>query len=94
MEQLPGNSGSSDDGIAVVVLTHNRLHLLQKCVDNVLSNTSDATREIVIWDNASTDGTGDYLASLNDPRIRTITSPRTSARTGTRAPSVKRPRRT
>ena len=32
-------------------------------------------REIVIWDNASTDGTGDYLASLNDPRIRTITSP-------------------
>ena len=94
MDQISGTAASTDDGIAVVVLTHNRLHLLQKCVDNVLSKTSDATREIVIWDNASTDGTGDYLASLNDPRIRTITSPRTSARTGTRAPSERRRRRT
>jgi GT2 family glycosyltransferase len=74
MEQLSGAPGATDDGIAVVVLTHNRLHLLQKCVDNVLRKASEATREIVIWDNASTDGTGDYLASLNDPRIRTITS--------------------
>jgi GT2 family glycosyltransferase len=75
MDQISGSAASPDDGIAVVVLTHNRLHLLQKCVDNVLRKASEATREIVIWDNASTDGTGDYLASLNDPRIRTITSP-------------------
>jgi GT2 family glycosyltransferase len=74
MEQPPGTSGSTDDGIAVVVLTHNRLHLLQKCVDNVLRKTSDATREIVIWDNASTDGTGAYLESLDDPRIRVVRS--------------------
>ncbi len=60
--------------IAVVVLTHNRLHLLQKCVDNVLRHASDATREIVIWDNASTDGTADYLKSLDDPRIRAVRS--------------------
>ena len=65
---------SSSDGIAIVVLTHNRAHLLQKCVENVLLRTSDATREIVIWDNASTDGTADYLASLDDPRIRVIRS--------------------
>ena len=57
-------------GIAVVVLTHNRLHLLRKCVENVLLRTSGATREIVIWDNASTDGTAPYLESLDDPRIR------------------------
>jgi GT2 family glycosyltransferase len=58
--------------IAIVVLTHNRLHLLRKCVENVLMRTSDATREIVIWDNASTDGTREYLASLSDPRIRVV----------------------
>jgi len=62
------------DGIAIVVLTHNREHLLRKCVENVLSRASSATREIVIWDNASTDGTGDYLASVQDPRIRVIRS--------------------
>jgi GT2 family glycosyltransferase len=66
--------GAAGDGIAVVVLTHNRVHLLQKCVENVLLRTSEATREIVIWDNASTDGTAAYLQSLDDPRIRVVRS--------------------
>jgi GT2 family glycosyltransferase len=54
--------------IAVAVLTHNRLHLLRKCVDNVLARTT-ATAEIVIWNNASTDDTREYLDSLDDPRL-------------------------
>jgi GT2 family glycosyltransferase len=62
------------EAIAVVVLTHNRVHLLQKCVENVLLRTSEATREIVIWDNASPDGTAEYLSSLTDPRIRVVIS--------------------
>src|SRR5215210_1173805 len=63
-----------DDGIAIVVLTHNRSHLIHKCVENVLQATSDRTREIVIWDNASDDGTAEYLASVDDPRIRVVRS--------------------
>ena len=58
--------------IAVVVLTYNRLHLLRKCVEHVLRRTSDATVEIVIWNNASTDGTREYLDSLGDPRITVV----------------------
>ena len=27
---------AAEDGIAIVVLTHNRVHLLRKCVENVL----------------------------------------------------------
>jgi GT2 family glycosyltransferase len=61
--------------IAVVVLTHNRVHLLRRCVENVLGRTSSLTTEIVIWDNGSTDGTADYLAALDDPRIRVIHHP-------------------
>jgi GT2 family glycosyltransferase len=38
----------------------------------VLLRTSPATREIVIWDNASTDGTGDYLGTLDDPRLTIV----------------------
>ena len=64
-----------DGDIAVVVLTHNRVHLLPKCVGNVLRRASEATREIVIWDNGSTDGTAEYLASVDDPRIRVVRSP-------------------
>jgi GT2 family glycosyltransferase len=63
-----------EDGIAVVVLTHNRVDLLHKCVENVLLRTSEATREIVIWDNASPDSTEAYLGSLVDPRIRVVIS--------------------
>ena len=62
------------DTIAIVVITHNREHLLRKCVENVLLRTSAKTTEIVIWDNASADGTAAYVQSLADPRIRYVRS--------------------
>ena len=58
--------------IAVVVLTCNRLSLLQQCVDNVLLRTSPKTREIVIWNNGSSDGTREYLDTLSDPRLKVV----------------------
>lgn len=58
--------------IAVVVLTHNRVHLLRECVENVLLRTSEATQEIVIWNNGSTDETAGYLDTLTDDRIRVV----------------------
>ena len=71
-----------DDGIAIVVLTHNRVHLIDKCVENVLLRTSDQTREIVIWDNASTDGTADFLSTITDPRVRVIRSEKNIGQSG------------
>jgi GT2 family glycosyltransferase len=58
--------------IAVVVLTHNRAHLLERCVEDVLLRVSENTQEIVIWDNASDDGTRAYLEQIDDPRIRIV----------------------
>jgi GT2 family glycosyltransferase len=72
----PGVERLPEGEIAVVVLTHNRVHLLAKCVENVLNRTSAATREIVIWNNASSDGTAAYLDSLDDPRITVVHSDR------------------
>lgn len=72
----------TDGTIAVVVLTHNRVHLLHRCVENVLARASPATTEIVIWDNASTDGTEAYLAALDDPRIRIVRSERNVGQNG------------
>jgi GT2 family glycosyltransferase len=59
--------------ISVVVLTHNRVHLLERCVEDVLLRTSPKTKEIIIWNNASEDGTAAYLGTLDDPRIRVVT---------------------
>ena len=66
--QSPAVSGR----IAIVVLTYNRIHLLRQCVENVLARTSNLTHEIVIWNNASSDGTRTYLDGLDDPRIRIV----------------------
>ena len=61
--------------IAIVVLTYNRLDLLRRCVEDVLLRTSEKTRELVIWNNGSTDGTTEYLDTLTDPRFRIFHSP-------------------
>jgi GT2 family glycosyltransferase len=60
--------------ISIVVVTLNRLELLRKCVENVLDRT-ESTSEIVIWNNASTDGTAAYLTTLTDRRLRVVHSP-------------------
>jgi rhamnopyranosyl-N-acetylglucosaminyl-diphospho-decaprenol beta-1,3/1,4-galactofuranosyltransferase len=60
--------------IAIAMITHNRVGLLRQCVENVLARASQATTEIVIWDNASTDGTAEYLKTLTDPRITVVNS--------------------
>ena len=62
------------DGTSIVVLTHNRVGLLRKCVENVLLKTTPQTREILIWDNGSTDGTAEYLATIDDPRFKILRS--------------------
>src|SRR5712691_10609173 len=58
--------------ISIVVVTHNRLALLRRCVENVLGATSELTRQIIVWDNASLDGTRQYLDQLGDPRIQVV----------------------
>jgi GT2 family glycosyltransferase len=73
-EHSPAPAIAPEGDIAIVVLTHNRVHLLRECVENVLGRTSPATREIVIWNNASPDATAAYLDSLEDPRITVVHS--------------------
>lgn len=69
MEQTPT---ADDRRIAIVVLTHSRVHLLRQCVEHTLARTSPLTTEIVIWDNGSTDGMPACLSLLDDPRIRVV----------------------
>lgn len=58
--------------ISVILVTHNRLHLLELCVERVLSKLSGQTREIIIWNNASTDATRPYLDQLTDVRLHVV----------------------
>jgi GT2 family glycosyltransferase len=61
--------------IAVVVVTYNRVDMLRDCVEKVLLRTSGLTTSLVIWNNASADGTVEYLETLDEPRIRVVNHP-------------------
>ncbi|MCR2823993.1 glycosyltransferase [Microbacterium sp. zg.Y909] len=52
--------------VAAVVVTFNRLEKLRRVLASIAAQTHPVERLIVV-DNASTDGTGDYLASLQLP---------------------------
>ena len=59
-----------DARIAAVVVTYNRLQLLQECITSLKDQLRPAD-EIVIINNGSTDGTADWLASQNNITVIT-----------------------
>jgi FkbM family methyltransferase len=64
---------SPDYGLtSIVILTHNQLEYTRQCVDSIRRYTDEAY-ELIFVDNASTDGTGDYLRSLSG--VKVITNP-------------------
>lgn len=58
--------------ITIGIPTHNRLHrFLPAALDSALGQ-DHPNLEVLVSDNASTDGTDDYVASLQDPRVRYV----------------------
>lgn len=54
--------------VVAVVVTYNRKELLKECI-NSLENQTYKTLRILVVDNASTDGTEEFVRSLNNPQI-------------------------
>ena len=55
--------------VTVCIPTYNRRHLLSSSLRSVLEQDFEDV-EIIVLDNASTDGTADFVASIDDPRLR------------------------
>jgi len=51
------------EGTSIVIPTYNQLNMLRQCVDSIIENT-DLPYEIIVVDNASSDGTENYLRDL------------------------------
>lgn len=56
---------------SIIVLTFNNLEFNQKCISSVLENTL-GDFELIIVDNASNDGTAEYLKSIEDNRVKVL----------------------
>lgn len=61
---------------SVILPTHNRAKTLPRAVASVLAQRTVADFELIIIDDASTDETPAWLATLDDPRIRVARSER------------------
>jgi hypothetical protein len=73
--------------ISVVLATHNRAALLPRAIASVLAQElagAGARFELIVVDDASSDGTPAYLATLADPRIRVIRAERNLGPSGAR----------
>ena len=69
----------ADKRIAAVVVTYNRLPLLQKCIASLRGQTVDC--DVLVVDNASTDGSLEMLAA-EYPKVRRISLDRNYGFTG------------
>ena len=58
-------------GVSVVVPTHNRRDLLEETLDSVFEQRGVFV-EVIVVDDGSSDDTSTFLASVPDPRLRTI----------------------
>jgi GT2 family glycosyltransferase len=60
--------------ISVIIVAADGLAFTRLCVESVLFNSADTDAELIVVDNASTDGTREYLAALaeRDSRIHVL----------------------
>jgi glycosyltransferase involved in cell wall biosynthesis len=62
---------SSSPRVSVIVPTYNRAGLLIRAIDSILSQTFTEF-EVIVIDDASTDGTAAVLSGIADPRVRVL----------------------
>ena len=56
--------------VSAIVVTFGGLPLTRRCLDSLLKAETWPNLEVLVVDNASPDGTPEYLRSLSDPRVR------------------------
>ena len=56
------------DLVSIIILIHNQLAYTQKCLESIFIHT-DTPFELILVDNGSTDGTGDYLKGVKEGNI-------------------------
>lgn len=77
---MPATAATPPGGrIAAVVVTHNRKYQLRRTVTRLLEEGVD---HLVVVDNASTDGSRDWLAAQREPRLHLILNPRNQGGAG------------
>lgn len=68
-KELLTSSGVSVPPVSVVICSYNEKEKMQLCLDSLRASVSDSMCEIVVIDNASTDGVTEYLRQQSDIKV-------------------------
>ena len=74
--QRKAASGAGAGRLVAVVVTHDRQAQLRRTVTRLLETAPEHLSALVVVDNASSDGTADWLARQDDPRLQVLCEPR------------------
>lgn len=85
---MPNSAHNAAARVGVIIPTHNRAHSLPAALESVLAQTW-RDLEVLVVDDASTDGTADYLAGVPDPRVRHLRLDRSRGAGGARNAGLK-----
>lgn len=55
--------------VSIIILSYNTLEYTKKCIDSIRRTTPITAREIIVVDNASTDGSVEYLKNQSDVKL-------------------------
>lgn len=81
--ETPSESGSSElleetvdkaKRVSIIIPVYNKVEFTKKCLEALDRNTQRGAYDLIIIDNASTDGTKDFLRGLHDDDIKVITN--------------------
>ena len=64
IERIDSKINETYGKVSIIIVTYNNLNYNQLCIESILSKTDYPNFEIIIIDNNSTDGTPDYLRSM------------------------------
>ncbi len=68
LPEIRGKGSAHTRDIIAVVVTYNRKELLTRCIGHILAQ-KDAECDVLVVDNASTDGTEEAVARIGDGRV-------------------------
>jgi glycosyltransferase involved in cell wall biosynthesis len=72
-----------EPAVSVVIATHDRRAWLEECIESVTRQAGVAF-EVVVVDDASSDGTAEWLATVDDARVRSMRLQQPSERSAAR----------
>ncbi|HGY54755.1 MAG TPA: glycosyltransferase [Caldithrix abyssi] len=69
-------SKRDDTRVSIIIPVFNKLEYTRRCIDSIYKNSGEIDFEIIVVDNASTDGTAAYLAGLRKEKgnVRVISN--------------------